>query len=180
MDLNSWERNGVCQTSFTVVFFKKIVLSRSWVISWRHLSWVSTDSFYKEFYPVITVPAMLLFQVDVRKYFLLANPKETRIFWRLGIWTPFFSFQFKVLEKSDSLWFVLEINYCRWKLFLQFPQCVMLMLTFSKKMFWETLIIKTVHSGLKAGIWRDGMQKCLYILIAFSEYNELYYSIAFI
>lgn len=56
----------------------------------------------------------------------------------LSIWTPFFflqsirKYQFKVLEKSDSLWFVLKIKYCSWKLFLQFPQCVMLTLTFSK------------------------------------------------
>ena len=70
---------------------KKASLSSS-VTAWGYTNQVSSDVFYKEFYPVMTIPAVLLFQVVVRECFLLAISKKTRIFWRFGIWTPFFFF----------------------------------------------------------------------------------------
>lgn len=125
-----------------------------------------SDSFYNKFYPVMIVPAVLLFQVVARKCFRLAISNKMRIFQRFGIWTPFFflqsirKYQFKVLEKSDSLWFVLKIKYCSWKLFLQFPQCVMLTLTFSKGNALRNFDYKNSALWAESRNLEGGWEKC--------------------
>lgn len=163
MKLNFWKRNGVCQNHFHCSLKKNGIIE---ILSHGTKTCRLSDSFYNKFYPVMIVPAVLLFQVVARKCFRLAISNKMRIFQRFGIWTPFFflqsirKYQFKVLEKSDSLWFVLKIKYCSWKLFLQFPQCVMLTLTFSKGNALRNFDYKNSALWAESRNLEGGWEKC--------------------